>query len=130
MKRAISGLIVFLIVAVVVVGSFSLYARVRNGQSSLTFFPDSPQAMATRAQALEIVRALEQYRAKHNQYPDSLESLIPDEIRSIDPPRYGHPEWIYLGWKDVENCTLGFGARGSYPACHYRLKTADWYIDE
>lgn len=55
--------------------------------------PKAVQSSVARGDA--IVRALEEYRDKHQSYPAQLDDLVPDFIVRIDPPIIGNGRWIY-----------------------------------
>jgi len=129
-SKTLTILIVIPVVLLIFMGGGYLYLQVRNGQSMFSFAPSSPGAQKARKQAWPIIIALEQYHLKHGEYPQSIQLLLPDELYNIpDPPVYGYPSWIYYQGGESGECSVGFGAKGAYPACHYSLKLKEWYVD-
>ncbi len=126
-SRTIACIIIIPVVLFITTGG---YLQIRNGQSMFTFNPSSSKADKARKQAEPIIIALEQYHLKHGEYPQSIQSLVSGELENIpEPPVYGYPCWIYYQGGESGGCSIGFGAKGAYPACHYSLNRKKWSVD-
>ncbi len=129
-SKTLTSLIVIPVVLLIFMGGGYLYLQVRNGQSMFSFDSSSSGAQKARKQARPIIIAIEQYHLKHGEYPQSIQVLVPNELKtSPPPPLYGYPDWIYFQGGESGECSIGFGAKGAYPACHYSLKLKEWYVD-
>ena len=128
-SKLLATFIVIPVVMLFFLGGY-LYLQIRNGQSAFSFEPNSRQADKAKGQALPIIVAIDQYYLKHGKYPPSIQALVPNELNDTPaPPIYGYPSWIYFQGGADEECSIGFGAKGGYPACHYSLKLKEWYVD-
>ena len=68
----------------------------------------------------EILKALEACFADHNQYPASLEALVPKYLDTVKEPPWGDSGWIYDA--QIGKISVGYKHRhGScYPVMYYR----------
>jgi hypothetical protein len=49
----------------------------------------------TKSRGNTIVQSLEQYRADHGDYPDTLSDLCPKYLKAIPSPKWGIRKWRY-----------------------------------
>jgi len=86
----------------------------------------------------EIVVALEKYKQDLDQYPTSLEAMVPVYLRRVQNPRAGFTKWHYR-WgrndKNLINCyyfdTVAITLDGSYGgSIEYRPKSGQWFMSK
>jgi len=87
---------------------------------------------STKAIGNKIIGALEAYHADNNEYPVSLDKLVPKYLDKVERPTWGLRVWRYrLSYLlDRQEYELAVGAnRNYYPVLFYTTKRRAWYYD-
>lgn len=84
---------------------------------------------ASKAQALKLVTAIDQYVIAKGMRPDTLRELVPDQLPEIELPIAGNHRWIY--YRNREFYTIGFARQGDGPPCwFYSTEDRSWGYDD
>ncbi len=86
---------------------------------------------STKAIGNKIIGALEAYHADNNEYPVSLDELVPRYLDKVERPTWGLRVWEYsLMHLNRQEYELAVGAnRDYYPVLFYTSKGRRWYYD-
>jgi hypothetical protein len=79
----------------------------------------------------DIVEALEAYRTRQGEYPESLDGLVPTYLDPVIRPPWGNSGWRYRKYnKDAFELEVGFGSdEYLYPAKSYSSSNGYWHSD-
>lgn len=78
--------------------------------------------------AKPIIEALELYKTKNNEYPDSLEKMVPDCIGEI--PKSACSEWNYLTKGYNYLLSFNYNNSASVGSVLYSLDEKKWIINK
>jgi hypothetical protein len=77
-----------------------------------------------------IIRQLDAFRQRNGKYPNRLDELVPQYLRSIPAPRVGR-DWIYESLEVGKEFKLMFAVgEYRYPNSRFYSQVGRWYTDE
>ncbi len=79
---------------------------------------------------LNIVSAIDAYKATHGEYPQDLDELTPQVLNTVPMPVAGTKRWVYRVMDD-DSYRLSFGSgRDHYPSVTYLSRERTWRRDQ
>src|SRR4051794_25455858 len=92
------AVVALLAVAVALWSAGGLYGllHLSKGRNPWRYVSPTPERRAqTIAHADEIIAALERWKGKHGEYPESLAALVPSELAALPQSTIGDRKWKY-----------------------------------
>ncbi|WP_092051418.1 hypothetical protein [Planctomicrobium piriforme] len=130
-KLIIGGFL--LAIALCGAGIAAVFLLLADGRCAEFFSVDHPNAIKTQRLGDHIIGALNRYREERNDFPKSLEELVPDYLETIPPPLYGERKWVYHRIEtpgEPPQFELTFGPPNLYPCVFYESKHRTWTVDD
>lgn len=79
--------------------------------------------------ATQVRTALETFRNRTGPYPESLQSLVPDDMESIPIPNWGSKEWYYQRTSSSSYILSVQYQTGYYEGYYYSSTSKEWSYD-
>lgn len=118
-----------LVVSLALAASVGVYLYAHRDEASLN---------ETRRAGTGIVSAIEQYSARHDEPPASLDQLVPEYLATVAPPAWGLRRWHYRRFtvaappdssaRTYFELSVAADASG-YPLLYYDLVARRWVLN-
>ena len=88
--------------------------------------PTNAAIAASIATGNQIITAIESYRSETGQFPDLLDSLVPDYLNQIPAPQVGATWRYYREGDDHFVLEFGAGTPGMAGPCYFASRVGEW----
>ena len=120
------------ITAIVIAVGVGVFAYAHRDEDSLE---------ESKVRGAAIVEALERFRMERNDYPETLDALVPRFLPTIEPPTWGLQRWSYrryrpgeVGGNTADSSAVYFQLsvpqnENGYPVLYYDITTRRWVLN-